>query len=64
MFEARGSVWRGINGNVSFTVIIFFLIFTVFFYHTRILGVLHRVGVRGFACQSVIKGQHLTLGQD
>jgi hypothetical protein len=31
---------------------------------TNILGVLHRVGFRGFACQSVIKGQHLTLGQD
>jgi len=31
---------------------------------TNTLGVLHRVGVRGFACQSVIKGQHLTLGQD
>ena len=25
VFEARGSVLRGINGNVSFTVIIFFL---------------------------------------
>ena len=24
MFEARGSILRGINGNVSFTVIIFF----------------------------------------
>ena len=25
VFEARGSILRGINGNVSFTVIIFFL---------------------------------------
>jgi hypothetical protein len=25
VFEARGSILRGINGNVSFTVIIFFI---------------------------------------
>ena len=31
---------------------------------TNILGVLHGVGVPSFACQSVVKGQHLTFGHD
>ena len=36
MFEVRGSILRGINGNVSFTVIYFFIsTFTIFFITPR-----------------------------
>ena len=47
MFEVGGgSILKGINGNVSFTVIIFFIYtFTIFFYHTSYMTILDRIEV-------------------
>ena len=52
MFEVRGSILRGVNGNVSFTVTIFvFKHSPYFFYHTTRRNNLTARGYDGFDMQ-------------